>query len=726
MPSIRRFLVSRAQAVAHYRRRLYGLEVPHDVAAIVASVPPLSAGQALVLGKYIASASPRRFFGLAWHYFTDRDTPARRRKIQALAGALRERLSAGARVIEGYFERRIYSRDVARVPQYLEKSLHRTTPLLVVQPGTEGDILATLRFSSEHRLPVYPRGTASSAFGGAVPTMNGVVIDFSPMARIVGLDLAARTVTVEPGVRWADLIGHLRSFGFSPVTTPTSLFSTVAGWACTGGLGVNSFGYGHFHDAVLAARIALPDGSVVALTRQDSRLREFFGTEGQFGVFTQLTLRLRESSTFSKPFLFHFVDAGKAFGFIDGLLARGCRPSHVAFYDRVRLKEENELFQERTAGSRTIVQEQEAVFLHFDSAANLDKFVADMPGAPPSDDLAARYLWSERFFPLKAQRRGPSMLASEVVLPRSAVPDFMLHARQIARHFGNELAFEVFVARTEEKRDCVVIASFLCDSGRWDYSLRLLLVQLLTYLGVCTGGRPYGFGIWNSPFLGRLFSKAEIERMAELKRAVDPACVLNPQKFFRVRSRLFNIPALLFIPQVHEAGLKLARFTLPILGPMLRLVAHNGRSGWRVPGEEERRGEKLITETLARCTSCGACISVCPAYLVTRQELVTGRAKLRLAEALMAGEEVRLSEAASPFQCLHCGLCEEVCQTALPLRDCYRVLERWLCERFERPDKLIEAFARTVDQSPEIVMRAYGLSQPDWSPVPEPAGGPTA
>jgi hypothetical protein len=47
---------------------------------------------------------------------------------------LRGRLSEQCRVGTGAFERRNFSRDMARFPRLVEKILHRTRPHLVVQP----------------------------------------------------------------------------------------------------------------------------------------------------------------------------------------------------------------------------------------------------------------------------------------------------------------------------------------------------------------------------------------------------------------------------------------------------------------------------------------------------------------------------------------------------------------------------------------------------------------
>jgi ferredoxin len=264
---------------------------------------------------------------------------------------------------------------------------------------------------------------------------------------------------------------------------------------------------------------------------------------------------------------------------------------------------------------------------------------------------------------------------------------------------------------------CVVIASFPCDpTRRWNYLLRLALVQMLVRQGLRSGGHPYGLGIWNTPFLASSYSGEDRRRLKRRKQEVDPYQLLNPHKFFGIRTRFFNLPGLLFRPAVFKGALGLARILAPILGAAARIgePAHDPR--WNVPPPQEEGGVQLLVQAALRCTSCGACVSACPAYLLTRDELVTGRSKLRMAEAWLAGEEIRANEAHSPFQCLRCGLCEEVCQTRLPLRDCYLILEKWIEKQHGYPRDLVQDFVQRVDADRQLIQVTFGLDLPEWLP----------
>ncbi len=142
------------------------------------------------------------------------------------------------------------------------------------------------------------------------------------------------------------------------------------------------------------------------------------------------------------------------------------------------------------------------------------------------------------------------------------------------------------------------------------------------------------------------------------KHKMDPGGLLNPNKFFKIKGRFFNIPALIFQPITFHLILTISHYCAPFLGLIARLVKPQSFIRWEVPSKEDEQGKSLLHQCSQRCTSCGSCISVCPAYHITENELVSGRAKLRMAEAKQKGIRLKPSEAHSLFLCLHCGLCE--------------------------------------------------------------------
>lgn len=545
-------------------------------------------------------------------------------------------------------------------------------------------------------------------------------MDLSPMMTVLEIDSAALMARVQPGVRWADLAAKLEPFGLAPTTTPTSRFSTVAGWIATGGMGLESYAYGNIRESVLGARVARPDGTIQVLDSQSESFEDIFGTEGQFGIMTEVTLRVRLQPQHSGAWLMTFDDPVRAIEWVNRLPDAGIQPSHVAYFDREYMKKENILFSEQKEGPENIVPEEDTVLLHFDNTEKEQRFLSSLNGntdRAESNVLAARYLWSDRYFPLKAQRISPGMLGTEVVIPGSMVPGYIRKTRRLAQHFHIHPTIETIVCRDGKRIFHLVIISFNCDySRKLHYALCLLFIQLLVRQALRCKGHPYGVGIWNTPFVGSRYTKDRLAGLVEKKRAVDPDRILNPHKFFKISGRFWGIPAFFMRPMAFRAILGLSRLFSPVLGSIAGLLGPERSRSWDVPTKDDKGGKALLFQSAQRCTSCGSCISVCPAYHITKDELVTGRAKLRMAEAMIKEEDLEQEEAHSPFRCLHCGLCEEVCQTGLPLRECYLALEEWIAARYGQPMGPVQEFVEKLDKNRDYIEDVFGLDLPEWNP----------
>ncbi len=610
--------------------------------------------------------------------------------------------------------------DLARVPPLLETLLYRTTPTLVVQPQDEQDIAEILTFCRKRKLAVFPRGSGSFAFGGAVPTRNGIVVDCSPMMAILEIDPERLTIRVQPGARWADVMAKLEPYALIPKTTPTSLFSTVAGWISTGGLGLDSYAYGSVFDAVLCVRVVRPDGTIEELDSQSMAIKNLFGTEGQFGILTEITLRVRPKPQYSGTCLLTFETPNQSFNYLEDLTKSEHTPSHVVLFDHESMIRENTLFKDHTGLKESIIPEHDVALLHFETPESEQNFLASLNGKKiqvGENSTASRYLWADRYFPLKAQRIGPGLLGAEVIIPKKELLHYTSKVRRLARRFKVNPAIEVIVCRSGKTFTYLVIVSFSCDYTKsLHYAFCLLLIQMMVRLATRCGGYPYGIGIWNTPFIKNKYSRDRLKNLKTHKRTLDQNEILNPFKFFKIKGRFFGIPSLFLHTNIFPMILTAAHFFSLLLGSFTALIRPKQPDRWDVPKKEDQQGKILLNQSFQRCTSCGSCVSVCPAYHITQNELVTGRTKLRMGEAILNEVELNQGEAHAAFQCLHCGLCEEVCQTRLPLRECYLVLEDRIENRFGSPVETIKKFIEDLDSRRDFISEVFGLRVPEWSP----------
>lgn len=582
-------------------------------------------------------------------------------------------------------ERAMYSHDIGNVPVIMTRTFFRNQPDFVVQPGNVAEIGQVLAFANERKIPVVPRGAASWGFGGVIPTKAGIVIDLSPFRNILNLDTEQKTVTVEAGARWSDIDIIAKKKGLCLRTYPSSKFSTVGGWISTGGYGINSFKYGHLAKQIVSMTVVMASGEVRKLTPADAEFPNFISTKGQFGIISEVTLKLRDVPRASFPHLLYFPGDAEAFAFI-GRLAQ-CKASRELDPDVIRFLDENHLGETNELMRAPIFKRSAGVFLEFGSREDDDRFVRFLTQAGGIEEAprhVARYLWNERLFGMKTKRLGPTILASEVIIPIAAAADFIARAKRLGRRFAVEICVDSYIV--DENR-ALVMSTFLCDSRRLRYLIDLPLATLLTHTGVKLGAEPYGLGLWNAPFVHHLYSKERQRALKAFKAKVDPNNILNPGKYLRVNSNVFS--TVVFDPAVFGLSMNLMALFSPVLGRAVTLVL----------GKDKKVDQLDFELTVHACAKCGNCLAVCPAYLVTRNEAVTAKGKLALAKKLLNNKTVTQEEAFLAFMCMHCKACEEICQTNLELMNLWDALEKRIEGRFGRPQKRIPEFLKEVDAS---------------------------
>ena len=714
------YIYNKSQRMSDNRKKDYGLNPPRFVIqAKESSFSNLSFWLRIKLFFYIVFSSPFQLVTLLKAYVTDLDTPKRKLHIDVLKYELKNSVSKNCRIVTSYFERRLYSRDLAHLPAFLEKILHRTTPHLVVQPSVENDIVELVFFAIKRSLHIFPRGISSSAFGGSIPTKNGISLDMSCFDKIIEINTLDKTVKLQSGVKWSDLINNLEMHGLEPACNPTSLFSTVGGFISTGGFGVNSFALGHISNWIKSLRVILPGGDVKIYNKGEKEFKNFIGTEGQFGIISEIVLNVKKKTKFSKPVLIYFEKLNKAIEFINSLYSLSFKPSHVVMFNKNRAQEENTYFLEFSEHGNEIIRNSISILLHFNDLENYNEFISSDIKTELSIEKsngAAFYLWSERYYPMKFQRLGPDALACELTIGSNYLESYLKKSKRLAKRFGSHLSSEIIFTDSESKENCIVISSFICNyTKKFDYILRLCLVQLLMSLGLRHKAKPYGLGIWNAPFYKKRYSKEECSRLIKRKHEIDPMFLLNPSKFFSLKTRILNIPGIFFKSIVYEMELFLLRIISPILGIIGKITGKHRLHHWNKPEcEDEKDKRLLLSETYSRCVSCGSCIAVCPAYKILKTELVTARSKLRLADIVTNYGMYEINEAKSTFLCLQCGMCEEVCQTRLPLTNCYEVLEYFLLKNIEFPNVEIKHFIDKLEQNKSVVLAISGMKTPEW------------
>ena len=597
------------------------------------------------------------------------------------------KIAGDIKIIDKVTEREQYSHDIGDLPSIMTKTLFKTLPDFVVQPKNVDEVKKVVIFANDHKIPVIPRGAASWGFGGVIPTRGGIVIDLSPFRNILEIDTVQKTVTVEAGARWSDIDILAKKKGLCLMTYPSSKFSTVGGWISTGGIGINSFRYGHLSKQIVSITVVTGSGEVKQLSPSDPDFKYYISTEGEFGIVVEVTLKLRDVPQGSYPHLLYFPGDREAFSFIDLFVketgATKMNPDTIRFLDENQLADINQIMRSG------IFRKSAAVLVEFSSSENEGlflRFMARHGTIQEAPSYVASYLWNERLFGMKTKRLGPSILASEVSIPIKSAAAFIEKAKKIGANFGVEISIDCYVI---DSNKAFISATFLTDSRRKKYFINIPLVAIITRAAVTQGAEPYGLGLWNAAFVHDLYNKTKYKELRAYKAKTDPNNILNPGKFFGTGSK--GITSLVFRPGFFKPAMQLLGATSPVVGRVCTVIL----------GKDKKIDSLNYELNIHACAKCGNCMAECPAYLVTGNEAFTAKGKIALAKKLLAGQKVTQEEANTAFMCMRCKACEEICQTNLELMNLWDALEKRLKEQFEWPEAQIREFLKKVDATKE-------------------------
>jgi FAD/FMN-containing dehydrogenase/Fe-S oxidoreductase len=214
------------------------------------------------------------------------------------------------RILASKLEGELHFDDLMRALYATDASVYRMLPLAVAIPKTTNDIKCLVEFANKNNTSLIPRAAGTSLAGQCVG--KGVVVDMSKsFTKILDINEAEQTVTVQPGVVRDKLNNYLKPFGlfFGP-NTSTSNRCMIGGMVGNNSSGTTSIKYGVTRDKVLELHTILSDGSHVVfrnLSSEEFEQKQKLSTlEGDIYRTIQLELSSKEvqkqiQSSFPKP-----------------------------------------------------------------------------------------------------------------------------------------------------------------------------------------------------------------------------------------------------------------------------------------------------------------------------------------------------------------------------------------------------------------------------------------
>nr|CAD6423457.1 glycolate oxidase [Rhizobium sp. Q54] len=425
---------------------------------------------------------------------------------------------------------------------------YRRLPLAVALPKTTEQVAAVMKYCHRYGVPVVPRGAGTSLSGGAIPQEDAVVLGLSKMRRILDVDPANRTATVQAGVTNLSISDAVSPGGFFYAPDPSSQLACTIG----GNIGMNSGGahclkYGVTTNNLLGVKMVLVDGTVIELGGKHldaagyDLLGLVCGSEGQLGIVTEATVRLIAKPEGARPVLFGFDTSEQAGACVADIIGSGIIPVAIEFMDKPAI-EICEAFAQAgyplDVGALLIVEvegseaEMEAMLKSIVEIAGRHgvRTVRESQSA-----MEAALIWKGRKSAFGATGRISDYICMDGTVPLGKLPYVLEKTSEIVERFGLRVA-NVFHAGDGNMHPLILFnANDPEDAARAEEAGNEIL-KLCVDAGGCLTGE-HGVGIEKRDLMRHQYSDADLNQQMAVRAAFDAGWLLNPSKVFPLEGR---------------------------------------------------------------------------------------------------------------------------------------------------------------------------------------------
>ena len=447
--------------------------------------------------------------------------------------------------------------DPAEMAPYLheERGLYHGKAALVLRPGSTEEVARIVSACAASKTPIVPQGGNTGLCGGAAPHKDAseVIVSLGRMNKVRAIDPMNFTITVDAGCVLADIqriaLEHDCIF---PLSLAAEGSCQIGGNLATNAGGINVLRYGNTRDLVLGLEVVLADGrmwnGMRALGKDNTgyALRHLFvGAEGTLGIITGAVLKLfprpKETATAwcalrdldsVTQLLSHARaisgDCVSAFELIPRIGLEMCNRHIAGTTDPLSTKHDWYVLIEFStsrpdSGLRSTFEK--LLETAFEAGIVTDAVVAESMEQ-------AKSLWRIRESLPEAQKHEGGSIKHDVSVPVSLVPKFIADASKAVTanfagcrpvpfgHVGDgNVHFNVSQPIGMDK------ATYI---AQWEAMNRVVHDMVVGMNGSISA--EHGIGMLKVDEMKHYKDPVELDLMRKLKRAIDPANLMNPGK----------------------------------------------------------------------------------------------------------------------------------------------------------------------------------------------------
>jgi glycolate oxidase len=445
-------------------------------------------------------------------------------------------------------------------------TLYRVVPDLVLLPASAQEVQAIVKLCHRERIPFVARGSGTGLSGGALPVKGGVMIGVSRMNRILEVDVPNARVVVEPGVTNASITAAVSTHGYFYAPDPASqVVCTVAGNVAENSGGVHCFKYGVTTTYILGLDVVLSDGSLIHMGDKTldcpgyDLVGAFVGSEGTFGIVTQITLRIIKKPEATQTLMAAFNSTSEAGAAVSAIIASGMFPASLEIMDRLALEAVEAAVHPNYPKCKSLL------LVELDGSACEVELLMEKVGpickSCGAGELRLAKSEAERIAVWKGRkaafasvgRISPNYLVQDGVIPRTALPRVLAEIDRLSTAAGLRVA-NVFHAGDGNLHPLVLYDRRIEGQEQRAMAVAEDILRLCLEAGGSISGE-HGIGEEKKNFMRVMFSAADLDAMKRLRDAFDPYQLCNPTKMFPGTDARVERPIAYEPHPIEKAGL---------------------------------------------------------------------------------------------------------------------------------------------------------------------------
>ncbi|MFT4515654.1 MAG: glycolate oxidase subunit GlcD [Planctomycetota bacterium] len=430
-------------------------------------------------------------------------------------------------------------------------TVHKSKPRAVVLPESTAEVQAVVKLLHAAEVPFVPRGAGTCLSGGPTAGSDAVIIDCARMRKVLQISTEDLFAVVQPGVVNLNLTTEVTPHGLHYAPDPSSQsVCTIGGNLAENSGGPHCFKYGMTTDHMLAATIVLPDGELAHLGSTTGPraphgidvLGLFCGSEGTFGIATEITVRLCRNQQEVRTMLASFDSMSAACRSVGDIVSAGLVPAALEILDQATIRAvEASIYRAGYPENATAVLLVELDGPHEvvvqDAAEIATIFAArDALKVEEATDAAERKrLWKGRKGAFGAMGRiDTDLYVLDGVVPRTKLEEALGKITEIGKHHRVNLT-NVFHAG-----DGNLHPNISFDGRDKDATARTIaagheILQLCMDLGGSITGE-HGIGTEKLDHVSMMFEPEDLEVMARVRAVFNPDDLCNPGKVLPQRN----------------------------------------------------------------------------------------------------------------------------------------------------------------------------------------------